>query len=213
MREEIANLVNPMLAYGLELRDRLGYGERPDMAAEQAHLRGLLKTAPEAQRWPDYGGDGDRWLGIRYALACWVDEILTLHSPWGPEWQNHILEESLYGTRDRAWNFWAQAKRAQARPGTDAVEAYYLCVMLGFRGEGPERTETIASWCEGVKEQLAREQSKAWPGLPAELQSEVNASPRRTRERLRRILFWTVPVVGVFIFLLLFLLVRSLGKP
>src|SRR5579884_2427857 len=174
MREEIANLVYPTLAYGLELRERLEYGERPDMAAEQAHLRGLLKTAAEAQRWPDYGGDGDRWLGIRYALACWVDEILTLHSPWRPQWQNHILEESLYGTRDRAWNFWAQAKRAQARPGIDAVEAYYLCVMLGFRGEGPDKPETITSWCEWVREQLAREQSRSWPGLPAELQPEVN---------------------------------------
>jgi type VI secretion system protein ImpK len=209
MREEIADLVNPTLAYGLELRERLEHGERPDMAAEQAHLRGLLKTAAEARKWPDYGGDGDRWLGIRYALACWVDEILTLHSPWGPEWQNHILEESLYGTRDRAWNFWAQAKRAQARPGTDAAEAYYLCVMLGFRGEGPlEKPETIASWCEGLKEQLAREQNRTWPGLPAELQPEVNAAPRRTRERLRRVLLGITCVLAVLIPLTTFFLFR-----
>jgi type VI secretion system protein ImpK len=208
MREEIANLVYPTLAYGLELRERLEYGERPDMAAEQAHLRGLLKTAAEAQRWPDYGGDGDRWLGIRYALACWVDEILTLHSPWGPQWQNHILEESLYGTRDRAWNFWAQAKRAQARPGIDAVEAYYLCVMLGFRGEGPDKPETITSWCEGVREQLAREQSRSWPGLPAELQPEVNATPRRTRERLRRVLLGLACVLAVLIPLTTYLVFR-----
>jgi type VI secretion system protein ImpK len=207
MREEIANLVYPTLAYGLELRDRLEHGERPDMAAEQAQLRGLLKTAAEAQKWPDYGGDGDRWLGIRYALACWVDEILTLHSPWGPEWQNHILEESLYGTRDRAWNFWAQAKRAQGRPGIDAAEAFYLCVMLGFRGEGPEKPVTIASWCEGVREQLGREQNKSWPGLPAELQPEVRAAPRRARDRLRRVLLGVSGVLGVLIFLTAFLLV------
>jgi type VI secretion system protein ImpK len=212
MREEIADLVNPTLAYGLELRDRLEQGERPDLAAEQAHLRGLLKPAAEARKWPDYGGDGDRWLGIRYALACWLDEILTLHSPWGQEWQNHILEESLYGTRDRAFNFWAQAKRAQARPGVDAAEAYYLCVMLGFRGEGPEKPETVASWCEGVKEQLAREQSRAWPGLPAELQPEVNAVPRRARERFRRVLLGVAAVLAVLIPAVTFSLVRLLGS-
>ncbi len=212
MREEIADLVYPTLAHGLELRDRLEHGERPDLSAEQAHLRGLLKTAAEAGRWPDYGGDSDRWLGIRYALACWLDEIFTLHSPWGPEWQNHILEESLYGTRDRAWNFWAQAKRAQSRQGIDSVEAFYLCVMLGFRGEGPDKPLTIATWCEGVREQLSRERNKAWPGLPPELQPESNAIPRRARERLRRVLLGVVGVLGTLIFLTTFYFAFPPGK-
>lgn len=211
MREELANLVYPTLAYGLELRERLEHGERPDMAAEQAHLKGLLKPTAEARRWPDYGGDGDRWLGARYALACWLDEILTLHSPWGPQWENHILEESLFGTRDRAWNFWAQAKRAQGRPGTDAVEVFYLCVMLGFRGEGPEKPETVDSWCEGVKEQLAREQSKTWIALPAELQPEANSTPRRGRERLRTVLLGVVGVLAVLIPLAAYLVVERLS--
>jgi type VI secretion system protein ImpK len=207
MREEIANLVYPTLAYGLGLRDRLEHGERPDMAAEQAQLKGLLKTAAEARRWPEYGGDGDRWLGVRYALACWLDEILTLHSPWGPQWENHILEESLFGTRDRAWNFWAQAKRAQGRPGTDAAEAFYLCVMLGFRGEGPEKPETVGSWCDGVKEQLAREQGKTWSGLPAERQPETDATPRRGRERLRRVVLGAVGALAALIFLTTFIVI------
>jgi type VI secretion system protein ImpK len=207
MRAEIADLVYPTLAYGLELRDRLERGESADMATEQAQLRSLLKTEAEALRWPDYGGDGDRWLGIRYALACWVDEILTLHSSWGPDWQNHILEESLYGTRDRAWNFWAQARRAQARPGLDAAEAYYLCVMLGFRGEGPGKPETLASWCEGLREQLAKQKNRAWPGLPAEQQPQGNSMPRRTRERLRRILIGVTGILAVLIPLAMYILV------
>jgi type VI secretion system protein ImpK len=208
MREEIAELVYPTLAYGLELRDRLEHGERPDMAGEQAHLRGLLKPEAEARRWPDYGGDGDRWLGIRYALASWLDEIFTLHSPWGAQYENFILEEALYGTRDRAFNFWAQAKRAQGRPGTDAVEAFYLCVMLGFRGEGPEKPETLESWCEGVREQLGRQQNRTWPGLPAELQPETDATPRRGRERLRRVLLGAVVVLAVLIPLTTYMLFR-----
>jgi type VI protein secretion system component VasF len=138
-----------------------------------------------------------------------VDEILTLLSPWGPEWQNHILEYSLFGTRNRAESFWEQAKLAENR-GIDAAEAYYLCVMHGFRGERPEKSETVASWCEGVREQLAREQSRTWPGLPAELQPEVNAAPRRTRERLRRVLLGIASVLAVLIPLTTYILTKRL---
>ena len=59
MREEIAELVHPVVAYALDLRARLDRGEKPDFGSEQAELRGRLKTQNEAQRWPEYAGDGD----------------------------------------------------------------------------------------------------------------------------------------------------------
>src|SRR5207245_6091570 len=44
MREEIASLVHPVFAYGLRLKERLKKGERLDLHAEQAALKGLLLT-------------------------------------------------------------------------------------------------------------------------------------------------------------------------
>ena len=183
---------------------RLDRGERPDFAAEQAELRSLLKTQNEAQKWPDYAGDGERFLGIRYALTCWVDEIL-IDSPWEREWNERKLEEQLYFTNDRAFRFWQQADVAQARSGTDALEVFYLCVMLGFRGEGPTAPQTLAGWRDAVEDQLARSQSGSWAG-PQELQPDVYAAPRRGRDRLRLVLMALVVLLAVLIPTVTFLL-------
>jgi type VI secretion system protein ImpK len=206
MREEIAELVHPVVAQALDLRARLDRGERPDFAAEQAELRALLKTQNEAQRWPEYAGDGERFLGIRYALTCWADEVL-IDSPWEREWNERKLEEQLYFTNDRAFRFWQQADVAQARSGTDALEVFYLCVMLGFRGEGPPPPQTVAGWRDAVEEQLTRAQSKSWAG-PQELQPDVYSAPRRGRDRLRLTLVALVALLGVLIPAVTYLVLR-----
>src|SRR5205807_5159764 len=117
--------------------------------------KGLLLTDVEARRNVDFGGGGgrdqsprdqggladeateagDRFLGVRYALACWLDEFFILNTPWEKKWNERKLEVELYGTNDRAWKFWRQAELALALPQDDAVEAFFLCVMLGFRGQ------------------------------------------------------------------------------
>src|SRR5689334_23242194 len=102
MREEIANVVHPVLARGLRLRERLLRGENPSFEAEQSALVGLLRGDDEARRWPDYGGEdaprpgtaseqstGGPFLGARYALACWLDELFVLDSPWSERWNEH----------------------------------------------------------------------------------------------------------------------------
>jgi type VI secretion system protein ImpK len=211
MRDELADVVYPTVSYALQVRAGLERGGDLNMDAVQSELRTRLKTANEAMRWPEYGGDGDRYLGIRYALACWLDEIFVLDSQWGPKWENRTLEDSLYGTRDRAWKFWFQAKLAQARPGTDTLEAFYLCVMLGFRGEGPEKPDTVATWRDAVEDQLARVHSQPWPG-PQELQPELNAVPRRAKGRLRQLLIGVIVLVALLIPAATFYIVLSLNK-
>ena len=209
MREEMAELVYPVAAHVLDLRARLERGERRVFAEEQAALRGLLKTQNEAQRWPDYAGDGERFFGVRYALTCWVDEVM-IDSPWGAEWNERKLETELYFTTDRAFRFWQQADIAQSQSGTDALEVFYLCVMLGFRGEGPTSPQTLADWRDAVEEQLARAQSKTWAG-PQELQPDIDSAPRRGRDRLRLALMSVVALLAVIIPAVAYLLVRKPG--
>ena len=73
-----------------------------------------------------------RFLGVRYGLTCWLDELFILYSPWERLWNERKLEASLYGTNDRAWRFWEQARLAESRAGSSALEVFYLCVILGF---------------------------------------------------------------------------------
>src|SRR4051794_28497599 len=159
MRKEIADLVYPVINYALQLKRRVDRGEDVSLSHEQAQLKGLLKGEAAARRWPEYAGDApaggfddsgrgstEYFLGIRYALACWLDEIFILDSPWKAEWNERSLETALDGHRDRAWKFWAQTRKAEARPEKDALEVFFLCVMLGFRGGLRDGPDALRTW-------------------------------------------------------------------
>lgn len=209
MREDLADVVFPVLAHGLRVLERLREGEKLDMVAVQSELRTLLRTTPEAQKYPDYAGDGEHFLGVRYALACWLDEVFIRDSPWRVPWTEKQMEWSLYNSSDRAWKFWRQADVAEARQGTDAVEAYYLCAMLGFRGELIEKTNDFLDRCDRYKVQITRTQSQEFPG-PQALEPEPSNAPRRARDKLRRAVKWIGVAAGLLIFLSLFALIYNL---
>jgi type VI secretion system protein ImpK len=217
MQEQIANLVHPVFNHGLRVRERLDRGESPDLDTEQAALKGLLLSDLEARRWPDFGGDNldgrslsssrisdptrrsaDTFLGIRYALVCWLDELF-IDSPWGRTWNEQKLETQLYGTNIRAELFWEQARRAEARPGSDALEVYFLCVMLGFRGELRDQPERLQAWVGTAQTRIARSQGKELT-LPPEHEPLTFVPPRHGLERLQRmVLVATVTMLALII--------------
>lgn len=224
MRDEIAALVNPVITQGLRLKERLERGDNVDFYNEQSQLKGMLLGELEARRIADYGGDmgsasvsgrggggggrprsPDSFLGIRYILTCWLDEIFIIDSPWESLWNERKIEESLYGTNDRAWMFWEQAQLAESRPGTDPLEVMYLCVMLGFRGDLRERPDQLRAWADAAGKRIAREQGREWP-VPPEIDPPVNVPPLRGREKLHRMVltvavftFGLVPIITFFI--------------
>jgi type VI secretion system protein ImpK len=230
MQEEVANLVHPVLTYGLRLRERLEAGESPVLEVEQAALKGLLLSESEARRLPTFGGEalpavlprsegdaedgrreGGQFLGIRYALVCWLDELFTLDSPWEARWTERKLEAALYGTNDRAWKFWEQAGAAETRPEGDPLEVFFLCVTLGFCGELREEPDKLAAWATATQARLVQARGQDW-AAPPELDPPVHVPPLWGQERLQRLLL----VGGVALLLLLpvvtFVLVSRLGQ-
>lgn len=196
MQESIAQLVHPVFTYGLQLKERLDRGEAPTFEIEQAALKGLLLSDIEARRYPDFGGEGDapgegrgrgaqQFLGIRYALVCWLDELFITDSAWSARWTERKLEVALYGTNDRAWKFWEQAKAAEGRAGRDTIEVFFLCVMLGFRGEVAEEPERLRGWVAAARTQLGRVKGQEWVA-PPELVPPSFVPPLDGRRRLRR---------------------------
>jgi type IV/VI secretion system ImpK/VasF family protein len=206
MQPDVANVVHPVLAYGLRLKQLADDRESFDIDPEQAALKKLLLSDAEAQRWAEYGGESDtarglqrsgvagrRWseqfLGIRYLLVCWLDEIMV-DSPIGPQWNERKLETALYGSNERAESFWEQARRAEGRVGTDASEVCFLCVMLGFRGVHRGQPEQLQRWLGTVQARIAKGQGQECP-IPPEQDPPINVPPRRGRERLQRlVLVW-----------------------
>ncbi len=194
MQEPIAQLVYPVLSYGLRLQERMVQGTPADLDQEQAILKDMLLADRVARQWPEYGGEpasrtdhDETFLGIRYALVCWLDEIFTSSSAWGGQWNEQKLEVELYGTNDRAWKFWRQAELAQTRAGGDAVEACFLCVALGFRGELRQRPDRLARWLATAGRRLGRVPELDW-GAVAELSPAPNVPPLVGRSRFQRMI-------------------------
>ncbi|MCE9531403.1 MAG: DotU family type IV/VI secretion system protein [Planctomycetes bacterium] len=171
MRDELAKHVHPVLLHGLRLKERLKRGERPNLASEQATLKGLLGSPNQPAPWgggsdPLASMDSTRYLGARYAVTCWLDEIL-IDSPWEREWDENKLEQALFHTNIRYSNFWAQARLAEGIPGSsDAQEVYLLCVLLGFRGEVGERSEQLREWVTAARSRASRGMGKELPPVP-----------------------------------------------
>jgi type VI protein secretion system component VasF len=175
MRDDIANLVYPVITHGLNLKARLAKGDRPNIMTEQAALKGLLGSATQAAPWGSDGspvnlstaGTGARtgFLGIRYGLTCWLDEIMV-DSPWGSEWNEQKLEMALYHSNLRYEKFWEQARYAESQPGSDAHEAYLLAVLLGFRGKLGEEPAQLGQWVETARIRIGKTQGAQPPAVP-----------------------------------------------
>lgn len=219
MTPEMSSLVHPVISHALAVRERLESGSMPapELETEQRTLLNLLRSQVEARREYDYGGDEGVFLGARYALTCWIDELFILHSSWGPDWNNRKLEFALYGTNNRAFQFWDQVdvvlRRPNAplvprQPGLDAVETFFLCIMLGFRGMHLDDPAKVQDYVKEMRAQVTR------PGTwdePGDLGVKTNVEPLGGRDRLRKVVsvYSGVAVVVALVLLIVLRLVST----
>jgi type VI secretion system protein ImpK len=183
----------------------------------------MLLTDIEARRWREFGGElkperpsssaeqhRELFLGVRYALVCWLDELFILHSPWASQWNERKLEVSLYQTNDRAWRFWQQVRLAEQQPTTDALEVFYLCVMLGFRGDLLDQPDQLQSWYKGAQMQLSQV-GQDWPH-PPELEPSTHVPPLRGQDWFQTMLFWTCVLLLILVPVASFLIMQRLSE-
>jgi type VI secretion system protein ImpK len=186
MNDKLAAIVYPVLRAGLSLKDDVLRGV-PGNALPEAKLRvrrdeirGMLKTANEALRDPDYGGDGQVFNGARYALTVWLDEMFVKDVPVGSVcqefWTRSLLETALYNMAEGGHAFWEQAEMAERLGHTDALEVYYLCVLLGFRGDRRGQADLVRQWRQEVEAQL-NVSNKQWPEEPMSIVPGANEPP------------------------------------
>ena len=230
MRRQLAELVQPVIEFGLKLKERLESGQPLVLETEQAILKGMLLSATEARRLIDFGGErgrdakthgqssaadtgsdkSEQFLGVRYALVCWLDELFILDSPWESKWNERKLEAALYGTNDRAWKFWAQANQAESRPGSDSLEVFLLCVMLGFRGQLRERPDRLKTWITSTKSRILSSLRRSWE-YPPELDPPTHVPPLHGGERFHKILIRVGVCTLTLIPVVMYAIVRRLG--
>jgi type VI secretion system protein ImpK len=129
MTPKFAQAVDPIFLHILNLVERIGRDERPAPQDERLRIVALVDQAEAIL------GGGEEWDLAKYALVSWTDELL-LESPWEGRdwWTNNLLEVELFNSRLCNELFYERAREAAALARRDALEVYYVCVVLGFRG-------------------------------------------------------------------------------
>lgn len=129
MTPKLARAVDPVFLYTLELLDRIARHQPVSPQEEQLRLRALIDQADALL------GAEPEWDAAKYALVSWIDEVL-LDTPWDGQdwWSNNVLEVALFNSRLCNERFYLRAVESTALSRRDALEVYYVCVVLGFRG-------------------------------------------------------------------------------
>ena len=194
MNPAIAAYVQPILDRGLELKRQLESGQAPDMELAQRELMDLLKREVDTRYRGDVVGEKD-FLGIAYPLACWLDEIFIMDSPWSGEWVAKTLERAVFGDRQAARRFWTQAEMAMKSRGDDVVEVFFMCVLLGFRGRYRDEPERLRQeFIEPARRALKRSLAKKWEE-PRKLVPPANVPPLHGRDTFRTMLLVALATV------------------
>lgn len=99
----------------------------------------------------------------RYALVALIDEqILKSNWPGRAEWMGQPLQLTLYGEYTAGENFFQRMRvLLQQGQGSPALEIYYLCLALGFRGAHDKTGDhqALTSFHEAARERVVA----AWP--------------------------------------------------
>lgn len=129
MTPRFAQAVDPIFLATLDLIDRINRSAVVNVQDERVRLRERFELSEAAM------GATSEWLLAKYALVSWIDEMLV-DLPWsGREWwSNNVMEVELFNTRLCNERFFVRAKEATTLASRDALEVFYDCVLLGFRG-------------------------------------------------------------------------------
>jgi type VI secretion system protein ImpK len=129
MDSNFARKVDPIFLEMLELMQRIERNEAPVPAEQRNRIIEKITEAESA-----LSGHSD-WPLAKYAFSSWIDETL-IQAPWdGRElWRERPLEFHFFRTSEAYSGFFAKAREAAEHSSRDALEVFYVCVVLGFRG-------------------------------------------------------------------------------
>lgn len=130
MSDSFRELIGPPILYVLEVRDLIeGDPDSVKPVAVRKRCKELLG------RFDGRGALADHYRLAKHAIVYWTDEVL-INSVWSyaTDWRHDPLELEYFGTRDRAWRFYANAELARGLDGNEALEVFATCAALGFQG-------------------------------------------------------------------------------
>ncbi|TWT63999.1 DotU family type IV/VI secretion system protein [Rubinisphaera italica] len=208
MTPKFAKAIDPIFLFGIDFAERINRGE--EIPAETAHLkfRSLFEEAEAI-----LGGNKD-WTLSKYAIVSWIDELLV-EAPWSGRdwWGNNVLEVHYFNSRLCNEQFFAKAKEASILDLKDALEVYFDCVILGFRGFYADQQTasqiassrnlpaTLEEWMDKTSRAIRLGQGR--PPLSEAVREIPGAPPLISKKRVVSI--WTIAVLFVLVDVIFFI--------
>lgn len=205
MDARFATAVDPVFLFALHAIERLDRGMHIDAEQLSFELQQRLESGDAML------GAETRWRLAKYALVSWIDEMLINHAWSGSKWwSNHVLEAKLFQSRLCSVRFYEFAQEAAALSERDALQVFYYCVVLGFRGiygatgeinelaTGQRLPATLELWRRAVDRQLlhASQNNSAASGEMSIMASISGAPPNVGR---LRVVAWAVAATVLLI--------------
>jgi hypothetical protein len=163
------------------------YNNLAQSAATHTANLARLKAAPPQRIASD--AFATPYHGPQAPLVYWIDEVFSFYSPWSQDWENRKLEQIYYNTSDRAHLFWDQARLALNRSDREAIEVFYLALLLGFRGTVRDQVADVQDWREQFEANLGIHDSLSWRDNPPALpMPPTDVPPLTAKKRLRTFL-------------------------
>jgi len=191
MHPEFAKAVDPVFLACLEFMNRVESNSRLVAADERAVIQRKVDEAEIRL------GATPEWQLAKYALCAWIDSLL-INAPWSGAnwWKDNCLEVKYFGRRDAHEEFFRKALEAGELGRKDALEVYYIAVVLGFRGFYSDSDagysasiarslripDNIEAWCRGIARSLQLRQGR--PQIPEVVQPAGSAKPMTGRSSL-----------------------------
>jgi len=126
---DLVRLATPVLEMIMQIRAGL--------LVPSPELRSTLKNHLQKMRAGAEGRDRQA-LAAMFAVVAFVDEtVLLADFPLRAEWMNYPLQLELFQTNVAGIEFYERLSGLliDAEANADVIEIYYLCLMLGFKGQ------------------------------------------------------------------------------
>ncbi|MCC6511036.1 MAG: DotU family type IV/VI secretion system protein [Pirellulaceae bacterium] len=220
MSPDFANVIDPIFLSTLQLESRIADKTKFISADERASLQRKIDEAELRL------GNTQEWQLTKYALCSWIDAKL-IEAPWEHNvwWKENCLEERYFGYRLAHEDFFKRAVDAQGLSRKDALEVFYVAVVLGFRGfyndsdanykaqmvQALRLPSTIEGWCRETARSLQLRQGR--PQIVERIQAGGSARPLNGRSSLAAFALLSAILVAAAIacFILMFLPENMLG--
>jgi type VI secretion system protein ImpK len=189
---KLSELATDIFLFAIGMRDRASGAEFNSVYSGALKLFEEFEQKAKMQRV-----DAEDVTAAKYALAAFVDEIaLSCNWPGKEQWADDPLQLHFFGTYLAGEGFFEQleALRAPEKARAGALEIYYLCLVMGFRGKfgisGIERLQALRKVAQNELEQgQAKEMKELSPHW------RVMEGPESHADRLPRWFVYTCAAV------------------